>query len=68
MGESWVKKYSLAKAKITLGTIRANISDVTLLGGGRVDTSVREAGMREIETLESELSKTEGGCLNFYIM
>jgi hypothetical protein len=55
MGESWVKRYALALSKIKLGTIRAKFSGVQLLGGGNLDTSVREEGIKERDDLLEDL-------------
>lgn len=54
-GESWVKKYSLALAKIKLGTIRAKFGGVTLLGGGTIDYGIKDEGITERDTLKEDL-------------
>ena len=68
VGEVFVKKYALAVSKVTLGVIRHKIKDTTLLGGGHIDTTVHAEGLQEMDKLEQELSSSEGGCLNFFMM
>lgn len=55
IGESWVKRYALALSKIQVGTIRAKFASVQLLGGGTVDTSIREEGFKERDDLLEDL-------------
>ena len=55
--EYWVYKYSLALAKVALGSIRGKFGSVTLTGGGQLTDGLglRAEGQREIEELEKEL-------------
>lgn len=55
VGEMWVKRFALASAKVKLGTIRAKFSSVQLLGGGTIDSSIKEEGASEKEALREEL-------------
>lgn len=66
-GESWVKRYALALSKITLGIIRAKFQGIQLLGGGVLDTSIKEEGIQERDTLKEELKETEGAFMTFYV-
>ena len=65
-GESWVKRYALAMAKIKLGTFRAKYGSSPLLGTGTVDTSMREEGIEERDDLKEELWK-ENNTPGFFI-
>lgn len=57
-GESWVKKYALAKAKITLGEIRRKFAQFNSIGNTGIslngDQLVSE-GKEEMEKLEEEI-------------
>ena len=55
--EMWVYKYSLAQAKVALGSIRGKFGSVALTGGGQLTDGLglRAEGQREIEELEKEL-------------
>lgn len=66
-GESWVKRYALALSKITLGLIRAKFQGIQLLGGGVLDTSIKEEGIQERDALKEELKETEGSFMNFWV-
>jgi hypothetical protein len=55
LGETWVKRYALALCKMKLGTIRAKFANVQLIGGGIVDTSVKEEGVKERDALLEDL-------------
>lgn len=54
-GEPWIKKYALANVKEIVGTIRKKYESIGLLGGGSIDTSVKEEGTKEKENLMQEL-------------
>ena len=54
-GENWVKRMALAIAKVTLGTIRSKFMDMHLPGGGRIDTGIRDEGIKERDELREEL-------------
>ena len=54
-GESWVKRMTLAKAKRVVGTVRAKFTGTQLLGGGSIDTGVKEEGAEEEERCREEL-------------
>jgi hypothetical protein len=66
-GESWVKRYALALSKITLGMVRAKFQGVQLLGGGTIDTSIKEEGFTERDALKEELKETEGAFMTFFV-
>jgi len=66
-GESWVKRYALALSKITLGIIRVKFQGVQLLGGGVIDTSIKEEGITERDELKAELKESEGAFMTFYV-
>ena len=61
-GEEWVKRYALAEAKIILGTIRGKYNGVQMLGGGNLDTSVKQEGISERDTLFDEIQRKQGPC------
>lgn len=58
LGESWVKRYALACAKVVIGNIRAKYEGTQLLGGGAISTTFRDEGLTEKETLLEELKST----------
>jgi hypothetical protein len=68
-GESWVKRYALALCKIKLGLVRSKYQgSVQLLGGGQLDTSIKDEGYTEKSELEEELWNAYGRvCDNFFI-
>lgn len=66
LGESWVKRYALASAKEKLGRVRTKFSNVQLLGGGSIDTSVLQEGIEDKKTLLEELKGEQGPC-EFFI-
>ncbi len=54
--ERWVQKYSLALAKIAIARVREKFSGTNLFGGGQVNSSsLLQEGIKEKETLETEL-------------
>ena len=67
MGEDWVKRMSLAEAKILLGTIRKKFEGVSLLGGGTIDTSIGDEGTTERDNLIEKLRREEGPNFAFYV-
>lgn len=64
-GESWVKRYALARAKIIVGMHRTKYSQTTLLGGGSIDQTIRAEGLAEMKDLKDELIKTYNTCKFF---
>ncbi|MEG0153565.1 MAG: hypothetical protein RR744_10420, partial [Cellulosilyticaceae bacterium] len=58
-GNEYVKRLSLAYAKILLGTIRKKFSSITLLGGGSVDITIGDEGREELTKLIDEIQKDE---------
>ena len=54
-GESWTKRMALAQAKILLGTIRSKYDGVQILGGGTIDTSIKDEGITERDALMEEI-------------
>ena len=57
-GESWVKRYALAKVKCILGIIHTRYQGTQLLGGGQIDQSLKNEGLQEKMSLLSELKST----------
>lgn len=54
--ERWVQKYALALAKIAIARVREKFSGTNLFGGGQVNSSsLLQEGIKEKETLETEL-------------
>lgn len=53
--ERWVQKYSLALAKIAISRVREKYQGTNLFGGGSVNTNLLAEGLKEKETLETEL-------------
>jgi len=66
-GEYWVKSMALAQAKILLGTIRKKFASVPLIGGGTIDTSIGEEGIKERDELIANLQSTEAPVLSFIV-
>ena len=57
-GESWVKRYTLACSKIVIGNIRSKYEGTQLLGGGVINSSIKEEGLNEKAELQEELRAT----------
>lgn len=57
-GESWVKRYALACAKVLIGNHRSKYSGTQLLGGGMVNPEVKQEGLQEKQILLEELRST----------
>jgi hypothetical protein len=55
LGEKWVKEYTLARAKIMIGNVRIRFEGTQLLGGGTLDTGIKQEGLDEKKELEEEL-------------
>lgn len=66
-GEDWVKRMALAESKILLGTIRKKFSSVQLLGGGSIDATIGDEGIKERDELREELQTREGPQLGFFV-
>lgn len=67
-GESWVKRYSLALSKITVGTIRSKFQNTQLLGGAIVDgTELKTEGITERDVLLADLRKNESYPSAFFV-
>lgn len=67
-GNNFLKRIVLAKAKILLGTIRSKFQNVQLVGGGNVDTSIKEEGQAELDKVLEELRSSETyGNLWFFV-
>lgn len=58
-GNEYVKRFAMAYAKITLGTIRSKFGAVALPGGGTIDTTIGEKGEKELEKLIDNIRKDE---------
>lgn len=67
VGEHYVKRLALAKAKIILGMVRGKFDGVQLPGGGTVDASVGEKGEAEWEKWTDEIISWVGPHNAFYI-
>ena len=65
-GESWVKRMALAQAKIRMGNIRSKFEGVQLLGGGSINSSIKDEGISERDALLEEI-KQEYPAIGFYI-
>lgn len=59
-GNNYLKRIVLAKAKILLGTIRSKFQNVQLVGGGSIDTSIKEEGQQELDKILEEIRLAEG--------
>lgn len=57
-GEVWVKKMTLALAKQIIGNVRIKYSGTHLLGGGTINTDLKEEGRNEEEALRKEIFET----------
>lgn len=58
-GNNFLKRIVLAKAKILLGTIRSKFQNVQLVGGGNIDTSIKEEGQQELDKILEEIRSSE---------
>lgn len=58
-GNNFLKRIVLAKAKILLGTIRSKFQNVQLVGGGSIDTSIKEEGQTELTAILEEIRASE---------
>lgn len=58
-GNNFLKRIVLAKAKILLGTIRSKFQNVQLVGGGNIDTSIKEEGQAELDKIMEEIRSSE---------
>ena len=58
-GNEYVKRLALAQAKMLLGTVRGKFQNITLLGGGTVDTTIGDRGKEEWDKLIEEIQKDE---------
>ena len=65
-GESFVKRLALAHAKETIGNTRAKYEGVQILGGGTINTSIKDEGISEKAELREEI-KAEYPCLGFWV-
>lgn len=65
--EEYVRRITLAKAKILLGTIRSKFQGVNLVGGGTIDTSIKDEGNQELQTILENIRNDEGKG-NFFII
>jgi hypothetical protein len=66
-GESWVRRYALAQAKIIIGTVRNKFNGTTLIGGGTLDIGIKEEGVNESKELMDALRAREMGPCGFFI-
>lgn len=66
-GNEYVKRIAVAKAKILLGTIRKKFSNLSLLGGGTVDTTIGDEGKEELDTILENIRTDESRGNGFII-
>jgi len=57
-GENWVKRMTLALVKQIVGTIRQKYKDATLLGGGTLNSEMKDEGRNDEDELRRELHDT----------
>lgn len=57
-GESWVKRFTLACAKIVIGNVRSKFEGTPLLGGGAINSAIKDEGLGEKEALLEDLQST----------
>lgn len=55
IGESWVKRYTLALVKIIVGNVRSKFEGTSVLGGNTVNTAIKDEGIGEKEALLEEI-------------
>lgn len=65
-GESWIKRYALACAKIIVGRIREKYSGTQLLGGGSINSDIKQEGIEEKQQLLEEIRETYTYC-DFFV-
>ena len=53
--EQWVYEYALALSMITIGRVRGKFGDVSLLGGGALNSGLLEEGLEKKAELETRL-------------
>lgn len=58
-GNEYVKRLTLAYAKILLGTVRKKFSGTQLIGGGQIDTSIGDEGREELSKIMEDIIKDE---------
>jgi hypothetical protein len=66
-GNEYVQRLTIAHCKQLLGTIRGKFQNLSLLGGGSVDTSIGQEGKEELENLIKEISISESAGHGFFI-
>ena len=67
-GNNFLKRIVLAKAKILLGTIRSKFQNVQLVGGGNIDTSIKDEGQAELDKVLEEIRSSEAvGSLWYFV-
>ncbi len=58
-GNEYVKRLTLAYAKILLGTIRKKFANTQLIGGGTIDTTIGDEGREELNQLMENIRQEE---------
>ena len=58
-GDSYVKRLFLANLKIQLGIVRKKFSNVQLIGGGQIDTTIGDEGKEELNAIIENIIKDE---------
>lgn len=66
-GNEYVKRLALAYAKIILGTVRKKFQNVTLVGGGQIDTTIGDEGKEELNQIMETIQKDESKGQCFFI-
>ena len=67
-GNEYLRRICLAEAKILLGTIRKKFSNVQLIGGGNLDTSIGDEGKEELNKIMEEIITAESKAQCCYIV
>ena len=67
-GNEYFRRLCLAEAKIMLGTIRKKFSNVQLVGGGSIDTSIGDEGITEKQAALDDLIRSESKGQFFVVM
>lgn len=59
-GNEYVRRLALAESKILLGTIRKKFQNITIVGGGAIDTTIGDEGREEKQQIMENIIKAEG--------
>ena len=53
--EQWIYEYAMALSMITIGRVRGKFGDVSLLGGGALNSGLLQEGLDKKAELEAKL-------------